>query len=88
MNELLKYRQEIDLIDIELKQLFLKRMSIIKKITDYKRENNIAITDITRETEMFHTLLMDINDDNNKKYYKEFLSNIIKISKEYQKDNK
>ena len=48
MNELLKYRQEIDLIDIELKQLFLKRMSIIKKITDYKRENNIAITDITR----------------------------------------
>ena len=36
---------------------------------------------------MFHTLLMDIND-NNKKYYKEFLSNIIKISKEYQKDNK
>ena len=87
MNELLKYRQEIDLIDIELKQLFLKRMSIIKKITDYKRENNIAITDITRETEMFHTLLMDIND-NNKKYYKEFLSNIIKISKEYQKDNK
>ncbi len=87
MNELLKYRQEIDLIDIELKQLFLKRMSIIKKITDYKRENNIAITDITRETEMFHTLLMDIND-NDKKYYKEFLSNIIKISKEYQKDNK
>ena len=87
MNELLKYRQEIDLIDIELKQLFLKRMSIIKKITNYKRENNIAITDITRETEMFHTLLMDIND-NNKKYYKEFLSNIIKISKEYQKDNK
>ncbi|MCI5938740.1 MAG: chorismate mutase [Bacilli bacterium] len=87
MNELLKYRQEIDLIDIELKQLFLKRMSIIKKITDYKRENNISITDITRETEMFHTLLMDIND-NDKKYYKEFLSNIIKISKEYQKDNK
>lgn len=87
MNELLKYRQEIDLIDIELKQLFLKRMSIIKKITDYKRENNIAITDITRETEMFHTLLIDIND-NDKKYYKEFLSNIIKISKEYQKDNK
>ena len=87
MNELLKYRQEIDLIDIELKQLFLKRMSIIKKITDYKRENNIAITDITRKTEMFHTLLMDIND-NDKKYYKEFLSNIIKISKEYQKDNK
>ena len=87
MNELLKYRQEIDLIDIELKQLFLKRMSIIKKITDYKRENNIAITDITRETEMFHTVLMDIND-NDKKYYKEFLSNIIKISKEYQKDNK
>ena len=87
MNELLKYRQEIDLIDIELKQLFLKRLSIIKKITNYKRENNIAITDITRETEMFHTLLMDIND-NNKKYYKEFLSNIIKISKEYQKDNK
>lgn len=87
MNELLKYRQEIDLIDIELKQLFLKRMSIIKKVTDYKRENNIAITDITRETEMFHTLLIDIND-NDKKYYKEFLSNIIKISKEYQKDNK
>ena len=87
MNKLLKYRQEIDLIDIELKQLFLKRMSIIKKITEYKRENNIAITDITRETEMFHTLLIDIND-NDKKYYKEFLSNIIKISKEYQKDNK
>ena len=87
MNELFKYFHVIDLIDIELKQLFLKRMSIIKKITDYKRENNIAITDITRETEMFHTLLMDIND-NDKKYYKECLSSIIKISKEYQKDNK
>lgn len=87
MNELIKYRQEIDLIDIELKQLFLKRMSIIKKITEYKRENNIAITDSARETEMFNMLLLDIND-NDKKYYKEFLSNIIKISKEYQKDNK
>lgn len=87
MNELLKYRREIDLIDIELKQLFLKRMNIIKKITEYKRENNIDITDSTRETELFNMLLTDIND-NDKKYYKEFLSNIIKISKDYQKDNK
>lgn len=86
MNELIRYRQELDLIDIELKQLFLKRMSIIKKITEYKKENNIAITDNARETEIFNKLLININDTD-KKYYKEYLTSIINISKEYQQDN-
>lgn len=86
MNELIRYRQELDLIDIELKQLFLKRMSIIKKITECKKENNIAITDNARETEIFNKLLINISDTD-KKYYKEYLTSIINISKEYQQDN-
>ena len=41
-------RDEIDLIDKEIRELFVKRMNLSKSVAEYKLENNLSIEDIIR----------------------------------------
>ena len=45
-------RDEIDLIDKEIRELFVKRMNLSKSVAEYKLENNLSIEDINREIEI------------------------------------
>lgn len=79
------YRNELNRIDLEMQELFKKRMQIVEKIANYKVQNNLAIYDKTRE----NTQLENIAQNKDKivsSYYPEVFKSILKVSKDYQKD--
>ncbi len=52
MNELEEYRRQIDQIDRELVQLFLRRMEVTSKVGEYKQANGIPVLDAGREKQV------------------------------------
>ena len=52
MDELKKYRNEIDEIDKQITELFEKRMDISKEIAKCKKEQQIGILNAKREEEV------------------------------------
>ncbi len=85
MKDLNESRLIIDDIDKKMKELFIKRMETVKDIALYKKQNGLAIFDEKRESAMFERLGSDLGEDL-KDYYLDFLKNVVRISKEYQKE--
>ena len=84
MKDLNESRLIIDDIDKKMKELFIKRMETVKDIALYKKQNGLAIFDEKRESAMFERLGSDLDEDL-KDHYLDFLKNVVRISKEYQK---
>ena len=79
------YRKQIDQIDKELTTLFEKRMDIVLKVADYKKQNNIQILNQDRETQVLEKV---INQLDNKDYLTEtqnFFSDLFDTSRKLQK---
>ena len=57
--ELKDYREQIDAVDRELVQLFLRRMELAGQIGDYKREQGLPILDASREEQKLEALEQD-----------------------------
>ena len=47
--ELSELRQQIDGIDRQLVDLFIKRMNVAAEVAEYKRENGMNVLDASRE---------------------------------------
>lgn len=86
MTKLEEARIKIDEIDESIISLYEKRMEVVLDVIRYKIENNIPITDNSREVLMLEKNLKKIKDPKYKKYYKSVLEGFIKASKEMQKD--
>lgn len=82
MKDLSEARKELNNIDDGIKELFIKRMNIIKDIAIYKKSNNLQIFDPKREEEMIERLSKDTGEL--KEYYVNLLKEILKESKKYQ----
>ena len=52
--ELKELRNEIDLIDDELVQLFNKRMQLSAQVADYKKEHNMTVLQANRYNEILN----------------------------------
>lgn len=50
------YRNEINRIDGEIVRLFIERMETVKKIGQYKKENNLPVRDPVRERKMLDAI--------------------------------
>lgn len=85
MRDIKTIRKEIDNIDKEIAKLFELRMKLVKDVIEYKISNNLPILDSSRENEVINKNI-DFVDDEYKKYYQEFIKNMLNISKEFQKD--
>lgn len=83
-NELDNFRKKIDVIDKKMAQLFAQRMNIVKDISLYKKTRGIAISDKTRENEVIKRNIDFIDDNEIKEYYVNFISSVLKISKDFQ----
>ncbi|WP_053956571.1 chorismate mutase [Inediibacterium massiliense] len=79
-------RKEIDRIDEELVKLFEERMNIVLKIAAYKKENHIPIFHVKREEEVIRKNMLYLKDSYYEKWAKEFLKNLMDISKSIQKE--
>ena len=81
--ELSEIRVEIDQIDNEIKDLFIKRMDLAEKIVRIKAETGDAIYKPEREKEIIETLTEDV-DPSIKGEYKTVIESILSASKHYQ----
>ncbi len=81
--DLKKCREEINKIDDQMKELFLKRMEVVSEVAKYKIENKMPIFDAKREESMKERLSSDTGDM--KEYYLAFLEEMLVQSKNYQK---
>ncbi len=81
--DLKKCREEINKIDDQMKELFLKRMEVVSEVAKYKIENNMPIFDASREASMKERL--SENTGAMKEYYLAFLEEMLVQSKNYQK---
>lgn len=84
MDKLEDYRKKIDKIDKEILNQFLKRMDIVKKIADVKKENNIDIFDEKREKEILKKKTQTIENEEIKEITKRLFEKIMDLSKDYQ----
>lgn len=86
MNKLEIARIEINRIDKEIAKLFQERMKAVEDVIEYKIENNMEILDSGREKEVIEKNIALLENKKYEKYYIDFLTNVMRISKEYQKD--
>ena len=85
MSDLLSYRNQIDEIDTQIRQLFIKRMNLVKEIAEYKMAHDIAVYDSTRELEVIAKNIESLEEKTYQPYYQSVIEEMMKVSKEYQK---
>lgn len=86
MKDLIKAREEIDLIDTEIIRLFEKRMDIVKDVAIYKIANKLSVLDSSRENAMLEKNINKIKNEEYKKYYEKVLKGFLEASKDMQKE--
>ena len=84
MANLEEYRQEIDQLDQGLIELFEKRMEVVRKISEYKKEYNLPILNSTREEEVEKKSIAYLKNKEYSQFIKEFFKVIMECSKRYQ----
>lgn len=86
MEYLEKLRSEIDDIDRELTKLFEKRIDIVLKIADYKKNKNMEIFQEDREKQVLKNALFHLENTEYSEEIVRMLSCIMDISKDIQKE--
>lgn len=81
--ELKECRAEIDKINDEMLELFVKRMQISKSVAEYKEKNGIPILNRAREREILGEMTGKV-DEKYESYVKTFYSVIMDLSRSYQ----
>lgn len=83
MNELDKYRKEIDEIDNQIIHLFNERFLVTDKVGIYKKKNNLDILNSKRENEIF-TKIKKLSKEDNINDIIVIYELIMKLSKDRQ----
>lgn len=86
MTKLDEVRLLIDDIDSKIIELYEKRMDAIMEVTKYKMENNLPVSDSSREASMLNKNINKIINENYKQYYHHVLDGFLKASKDMQKE--
>ncbi|MBE5902119.1 MAG: shikimate kinase [Lachnospiraceae bacterium] len=84
MDELERYRQELDEINAEIHRLFVKRMEISEKVAAYKVENNLPIYQKNRENQILQKL--DDQEEKYGKYTKALFKKMMELSRARQNE--
>ena len=87
MNELERARTEIDVIDEEIRLLFIKRMNAVKSVLAFKQAYQLPVLDANREQVLKKARLEKMNEHEFKSYYESLLDALLQISKDFQKDH-
>lgn len=83
--DLVQARDSIEKIDKQMAALFEERMQCAKDIALYKKANDLPVFDAVRERQLLDKNSGYISDEKLKDYYREFLNDMMDISKEYQR---
>lgn len=77
-------RNNIDIIDNEILELFIRRLHIVEDIYEYKKSKGMNIYDQKREDEVLQKIDKNINVDKYKSELISLFKSIMKISSSYQ----
>ena len=86
MKDLNKLRKKIDKIDKKMASLYEERMEVAKDIALYKKENGLEVFNAAREQEVISKNKENISNPDLKNHYEEFIKEVMKESKDYQKE--
>jgi len=84
MKDLKTCREEIDVIDQQLIQLFEKRMNIAKDVVTYKIAHEMPIFQSEREMQVVKKNVNRVDNQELRNYAKLFVQDMMNISKSYQ----
>lgn len=79
-----KARKEINEIDRQMAELFVRRMKAAEAVAEYKKERGLAILDEARENEVIVRNSAFVEEDGIREYYVSFLRNTMAVSRAYQ----
>ena len=85
MTELESYRAQIDAIDKELSQLFLRRMAVTQKVGEYKKAQGIPVLDSARERQVIAAKTALTDDPAAKADLSALYESIMAISRRQQR---
>lgn len=85
MSNLDDYRAEIDSIDKELAKLFEKRMNVVLKVAQYKKDNKMEIFQNGREDQVLDKAVNNLENKDYTKEIREFFNSTMEISRGLQK---
>ncbi len=77
-------RKEIDKCDRVLIEYFQQRMSLVKKVLQFKRDNKLPVFHHKREGEIIENALLNLKEDCFAEEVEGFLKAILKISRKMQ----
>ena len=83
-NKLEEARKIINEVDSRMAQLFVKRMRAAEMVYEYKKEHGLPILDKKREEQVILSNSALIEDENLRSYYIDFITNVMRISRQYQ----
>lgn len=86
MSPLEEYRGQIDAIDSQLAKLFLERMSVTKKVGEYKKERGLPVLDSARERQVIAAKAALTDDPAGKADLAELYAAIMGISRRQQRE--
>ena len=85
MRDISEIRQDINQVDDELKNLFLKRMEYVEQVREYKQVTNTPVKNKGREDDILKSKLLGI--DKFRGETEEFFKSMIEISCNYQEQH-
>ena len=77
------YRAELDVIDKTLEEFFLRRMQIVEKIGQYKKEHGLPTLDASREAKVLEKHTQG-HPEELRPYIEEYFRALMAISRSYQ----
>ena len=81
---LIKARNEINEIDAQMAELFVRRMRAAEEVATYKKEHALPILDTAREEQVIQTNAKLVEDKTLREYYINFIRNNMAVSRAYQ----
>ena len=81
--EINKIREEIDSIDKELVDLFIRRMNCSAAVAEYKRQNGMPVLDASRERALL-SRISELSGEEFEEYSRTLYSTILDLSRSYQ----
>ena len=81
--ELQDLRNEIDTIDRELVDLFLRRMNIAEEVAEYKKANDLPVLDASRERALLDKV-SELSGEEFEAYTRTLYATILDLSRSYQ----
>ena len=81
---LTKARSEINEIDAQMAELFVRRMRVAENVAAYKKEHALPILDAAREEQVVQNNAKLVEDETLREYYVNFIRNNMAVSRAYQ----